>query len=1267
MEFRILGPLEVEAEAGPVVLPRGRGRSLLGLLVLRAGEVVSTARLVDELWGEVPPPTALTALHGLVAALRRRLEPDRLPGQPAAMLLTRPPGYVLAIDRGQVDANQFRDLVDAAAGAPPRPRAALLRRALALWRGPALADFAYEPFAQTAITALSELRLTAVEERIEADLAVGRHTAVVAELEELIAEHPLRERLRAQLMRALYRFGRQADALDAYADARHTLATELGIDPGPVLRDLRQAIMRQDPALDPQVSASSAESVAEPAGEVAVAGMHAWLTHGRKTVTVVFVDLAAAGAAVRSDPEALREVVGRGVDIAVEVLGRHGGTVEGVIADVVVAIFGVPMAHENDAARAVRAAADVRTALAALNAEGDVRVAARIGINTGEVVVGDPGVLQGAASGGTVNVAARLQQAASDGEVLLGEATRRLVGDIVVVEPVDDPGSGAGGWAGGSWRLVEVRADAPARTPPLDSPLVGREVELAWLQTSFARMAEAGRPELAAVIGEAGVGKSRLALEFAEALGGRARIVYGHCPAYGESITYWPLREIVADAADSRAASHLLDRLEDEEAAGAELFPAVRRFVEAAAAEQPLVVVLDDVHWAQPTFLDLLEYLAQSAHGPVLLLCLARPELLERNPGWARRQGRTALLRLEPLGPEDSRRLVTERLVGRVLPPETISHVIETAQGNPLFVEQLIAALRDELALTLPPSVEALLAARLDRLGPAERDLLRCASVVGVTFSVRALTALVPDQARPFLGRHLRSLEHKELVRRSRRPFLGAPARSFRHVLIQHAAYRSMTHRTRAELHARFAGWLETEAPTSPVDSDELIGFHFEQAHRHRRDLGLADQRTSDLAERAGERLTVAGLRAYRRLDIAGAQNLLARARSLLPADHPQRRAVMVHLAEGYPVLGRHAEADAVLTELLEEVTAAEDRRLEQKLRLERARVRLFLGPDPVSLDAIRQEAEQARATFEADGDHAGVATALFVLGLVRRREGAISAFETIARQGLAAAQRAGHAREEAGARWNVAWAVQAGTTPVREAIQMCTDLLPLEDTVHPGVLCELASLHAMLGEYDEARDLIARTRRLMVERWRQRGPLMYPAAAAGRAAILAGDPAAAERELRAALDLGLEMGIREHISQLAATLAAVLARLGQLDEAERFAAVSAARAPADSVASQAGWRAATGLIRSRRGEHREAGRLARAAVDLAPRDMLNLRAELHADLAVVLRAAGQHEAALLVISEATTLYGRKGNVAGVARTRALQAAIAGTTNSLPH
>jgi class 3 adenylate cyclase len=1167
-------------------------------------------------------------------------------------------------------------LLEEASGATAAERAARLRRALSLWRGPALAEFTYQPFAQREITALEELRLVAIEERVEADLALGRHGQLVVELEALVAEHPFRERLRGQLMVALYRAGRQAEALAVYRDARQALVEELGIEPGPGLRQLEQAILRQDPSLDREPSHEPAPAAGKPLHPVpATAAAEPWLSGERRTVTVVFVDLAVShGAGDGVDPEAHWRIVARAVDLAAGVLRRHGATVEELVGDVLVGLFGLPTAHEDDALRAVRAAVELRGALKAFNEEvardQGTQLPIRAGIETGEVVVPTHGSRQATTSGDAVNVAARLQRAASQDEILVGEGIRRVLPDAAVLEAVQRAGPDGPGSSLGAWRLVDLVPGIPPITRRFDAPMVGRTAELARLRAAFERAARQGTAYRFTVLGDAGIGKSRLATEFAEALGSDARVLTGHCLAYGDGITFWPLREILLQATGPQGLDRLAELVVGEDdgdwiagqvamAIGPtqqpgranELFPAVRRLFEALASPRPLVLTLEDLHWAEPTFLDLIEYVADWGRASVFLLCLARPELIEERPTWGAGGRNADTLVLEPLPSTETKELIAGRLVGTVLPPDTLTRIVEIAQGNPLFVEQMVAAFQDDGTVSLPASVHALLAARLDRLGPAERDLLRCAAVVGMDFSADGLLALVPEQARPFVGKHLRTLERRQLIR---------PARSvdegfrFCHALIQLAAYRSMTREDRARLHQRFAEWLETDARDSPPELDELLGYHLEEAVAQRRALGIPEEDDPGLAIRAGEHLATAGLRAYGRFDIAAAVNLSGRAKSLLPAFHPQGREVMRVLAEAYPMLGRHDQADAVLGEMLEHAQTDGDHVLEQAIHLEQARVRVITGPDPTPLDQIREEAERALEVFSTSGDHARAAQACYVLGIVRDRQGATRKQEMLSRLGLAHADRSGRLREEVGPRWSLARAVRAGDTPVREAVRTCEEIIDRRGMFHPGVLCELATLYAMEGEFEEARDMLARARRDMVERWRFRRPLMWAARSRAAVEMLAGDLDGSERELRAALEMALNFRERDPAAKIAAGLSRVLSTRGRSEEADEFATRSKEYAPVEGVAAQALWRAAKARVMASRDDHLEAGRLAREAVDLTSVETPNLRADLLVDLATVLLSAQQSAKAEPVIAEAIQLYERKGNLVSAARARAL-------------
>jgi tetratricopeptide (TPR) repeat protein len=752
-------------------------------------------------------------------------------------------------------------------------------------------------------------------------------------------------------------------------------------------------------------------------------------------------------------------------------------------------------------------------------------------------------------------------------------------------------------------------------------------------------------------------------LEVAAALGSRARILTGRCPAYGDGITFWPLREVVLEAAGAARVDSLAELLSGEAdgkriaaqigaAIGLtqeptrpdELFPAIRRFFETVANRQPLVVVLEDVHWAEATFLDLIEYLADAAREPLFLLCLARPELLEARPAWGAASRNVGTLVLEPLRASEIQ-LIAERSAGGALLPDMRAQVVQTAQGNPLFAEQLVAALQDEHAMPLPASLHALLAARLDRLGPAERDLLRCAAVIGTSFTVDALTALVPEQARSFVQRHLRALETKRLVRPTRP---AGRELAFQHVLIQLAAYRSTTREDRATLHERFAEWLRAQPPKQIPSLDEQLGYHLEQAVAERRVLGVADEHDAELAVRAGEHLAAAGLRAVWRYDVAAAANLLSRAYELLPVTNPQRRVVMQRLAEAYQVVGRLDDAESALRTMLREAEDDGDLRLAQIARLELMRLKLFGGPDPITLHSIHEETDRALEMFRQPPDEPGLALAHFVRAYVHLRSAQMREMEQAARRALLHADRSARLREAMAARILVAWAMAGGPTPVPEAILACERLVQVADREHPIVLSSLAALRAMLGEIDAARALAERARGLTAERMRGRSPLMILALDRASVQRSAGDVGAAERELEGALELARAGHLRDTIAQTAARLSLVVVHSDPA-RAEALAALSRDNAPAESIAAQALAQAATARVTASRTGRGAAG-LVTEAVGLVPTEMPNLRADLLMELAEILRASGDATGATRAIGEAINLYQRKGNLVGAAR-----------------
>jgi class 3 adenylate cyclase len=626
----------------------------------------------------------------------------------------------------------------------------------------------------------------------------------------------------------------------------------------------------------------------------------------RKTVSIVFSDVTGSTAlGEQLDPESLRRVMSRYFDEMQAVVEAHEGTVEKFIGDAVMAVFGIPVLHEDDAVRAVRAAAEMRERLTGLNEELErdwgVTIAVRTGVNTGEVVAGDASSGgQRFATGDAVNVAKRLEEAAPPNEILLGETTHRLVRDAVEVEQVEPLELKGKGERVSAYRLLSIEAGAEGRARRLDSPMVGRERERALLERAYERAAGERGCHLFTVLGAAGVGKSRLLAEFLKGLGDSATIVSGRCLPYGSGITFWPVLEVVrklygeelvpaitASLAGDENAELIAKRvaaavgLDESPGPAEETFWAVRKLFEAQAREKPLVLVFDDLQWGQPTFLDLVEHVADwSRDAPILLICLARPEFLDDRPGWGGGKFNATSVLLEPLSEEDSTELVLNLLGKAGLAEDVRARITDAAEGNPLFVEEMLAMLIDDGLLqrsngdwvtsgdfesvAVPPTIQALLAARLDRLGSNERAVIERASVEGKVFHRGGVVELSATEARGEVTGHLQTLVRKELVRPDSAALPGEDAFRFRHLLIRDAAYEGMPKELRAELHERFAAWLERVAGNRRSEYEEILGYHLEQAYGYRVELAPIDEAVRELGKRASEHLESAGRRARR-------------------------------------------------------------------------------------------------------------------------------------------------------------------------------------------------------------------------------------------------------------------------------------------------------------------------------------------------------------------------------------------------------------------
>jgi len=1198
LDFRLLGPLEVLDGGRPIQLGGPKPRALVAVLALQPGYALSVDRLVDDLWGEHAPDSAPHAVKVYVSTLRKAIG--------TATIATRAGGYALEVDPDRVDLHRFAQLVDEARQAKPLVAAATLRKALALWRGPPLADFAYEPFAQIEIARAEEQRLLALETRIDADLALGRHEELVPELEAIVAREPVRERFRAQLLLALFRSGRQTDALAAYRDARRTLVDELGIEPGPELRALEKAILDQDASL----------LLARPAQRPAL--------QSRRVVTVVAAAL--DGSLADRDPEVVDGVMRRWIETVSGALAHHGGAVEEHADDTVVGIFGVPASHEDDALRAARAAVELRSGAAALSdaveSELGVRIGTGVGIESGEVLVGG----RRSVTGDVVGRAVRLERSAAPGEILVGDRAQKLLEGAVTCA---------------ASHLLSVSPDAVAPVRRLDARIVGREQELDRLRVTLDDVRTKETLAAVVVVGPAGIGKSRVAKE----LLGSAQdvtILVGRCVSYGEGATYAPLQQIVGDdpaaaiAGDPDAVA-LAAQLTALKAPAREIARAFRRWCEAQARRRPVLLVLDDLHWAEPTFLDLVEQLVARGRGSIFVLALAREELLEERPRFLYSGAERIVL--EALSPRETETLLDD-LAGVALPADDRARILEAAEGIPLFVEQLVALVAEGglgPERPLPTSIRALLSARLDRLGPGERAVLERAAVVGRTFREGDLAPLLEPKSAATAPRHLHTLADRGFVR-------AGPdgAWRFRHVLIQEAVIRATPKEVRAALHERFGDWLD--------EPDELVGYHLEQAHRLRVELALVDRRTQQLGEDAGERLARGGMRAWKRTDAPAAVNLLGRATSLLGERDPQRTELLCELGAALKWTDE-ARSDETLREAAQLAAEADDTRLELRARLERAWPQFLRGE--IRADAVLDLVRDAIPVFDAQGDERGLARAWLLFaavdGSVRCRH---AACEQAATEALRHYRNTGFS--PTGCLSLLAASACYGPRPVPDAVARCNELLleAAEDrSSQAQVSVFLAALEAMTGAFDPARERLGHARQIFVEYGDDFVPDLVQEAA--RVELLAGQLDRAADLLRPACDALRRSGDRAWLATMTATLGEAEYSSGRYGEALSLARTAAEAAVADDVIVQSSWRRVCAKALARTGSHRDAHRLAHVAIELLePSDWLSEQGGALLDLAEVLDLGGLEQEALAATEEALALLERKQNTVAAERAR---------------
>jgi predicted ATPase/class 3 adenylate cyclase len=1024
----------------------------------------------------------------------------------------------------------------------------------------------------------------------------------------------------------------------------------------------------------------------------------------RKTVTVLFLDVVGSTEmGERLDPESTRRVLSRLFDVVRPVLEHHGGTVEKFIGDAVMAVFGIPAVHEDDALRACRAALEIQDEIVRLNKELErdraMMISTRTGLNTGEVIAGDSSSGQTLVTGDAVNTAARLEQSAPPGSILIGTPTYRLVADAVDVEPVEPVTAKGKADPVAAYRLLSVVPGMPVRMRRLDSPMVGRERELAMLLEAFDRSITGARCVLATVIGMPGVGKSRLVQEFVSSTADRAMALRGRCLPYGEGITFWPVVNVVHEAAgitegDSPIEARsrieaLLPEGEDRPAtrdrvAAAvglgegtwsiqETFWAIRKFLESVASDRPLVVVFDDIHWGEPAFLDLVEYLeGWSRSSSILVLCIARPELSEIRAGWASAATEPVMIALDPLNDEDSDRLIRNILGPSAVPDGFRRRIAETAEGNPLFVEEMLGMLIDEdrlrredgrwvttdesSSVPTPSSIQSLLASRIERLPETERSILQRASVVGRTFWWGAVVDLSPSSERPQIGSQLQRLVRKGLVRPDESTFAGQDAFRFRHILIRDAAYESLTMGTRAHLHERLAAWIERTVGARMDEYEEIVAYHLEQAYRLRSEVEPAAQGLPTLRRKAAQRLSSAGLRAWARDDLDAAQQLLSRSVQLWPSDDFEGRALhLLRLVDLLDWTGEFSKAEALAAQAIDEAHLTGDLALETRAELRRTHIRCRIDATMTAQEAL-DASERAAAVLEALGDEAGSAEAWQEVGMFRQGLGRH-------REGLVALERSRDFAERAGDRWirttrpldTLPWTGQGSGTALQEAAraQEAFEQGAGVRSLQAFARLSLALHLSMQGHLPAGREQLDAAQATFEELGLTFDLANAVSLVRAQVEMLSGDPAAAELALRPGIEFLRAHGSTGVLSDRAAFLSRILYEQGRYDEALEFVEMADRSAARGDMEPQLWFRGVRAKLLARMGESEAAERAAREVVEMAEcTDWLNFQGDVFMDLAEVLRLSGRPTEAADAAERAAERFERKGNIvaAGWAR-----------------
>jgi class 3 adenylate cyclase/tetratricopeptide (TPR) repeat protein len=951
----------------------------------------------------------------------------------------------------------------------------------------------------------------------------------------------------------------------------------------------------------------------------------------RKLLTILFVDLVNSTALVTSsDPEVVRRRVADFFSHVTGCIRAHGGTVGKFAGDSTMAAFGIPQAHEDDAERAVRAG------LGILESVTDIGLQARIGVESGEVLTDEDDITF--ATGEAINVAVRLQQAASPGELLLGPAAHRLTHGRVQAEelgPVELRGIDRPVWA---WRALGTVDGQPQRTS-LVAPFVGREAELELLGNTFERVVRDRRAHLFTIYGEPGVGKSRLMREFAAGVEG-ATVLIGRCLPYGEGITYWPLAEMVKIAAgisDDDPVKEAVDKLRaccedeavadllglasgvleavEEERSQQEIAWAAREWVEQLAQPQPLVLVFEDIHWAEEPLLELVEHLAAVRETPLLLICLARPELLEIRPAWGGGRLRATAIELEPLAAEESDELANALLAGKDLSSADRAALLEKTGGNPLFLEETIRMLLEQGGGgidRIPDTVQALIAARIDRLPHEDKVVLQRAAVIGRVFWPGAVAHLSTNGDE--VGAAIDDLLVHDLVLPDARSSIsGESAYRFKHVLIREVAYGALSKSARAELHARFAAWLAERA------GDELLeirAYHLDQACSLRAELDGAPP--ADLAREAAAALDAAGRRAHAREANRSARKLFGRALELEPSlERRYQAAKAAWRMTDLPAVWRE------MHDVCREAEEAGDPRVQGKALAALADVALLRNADVP--EALRL-ADNALDRLGED-DPARV-DALRIRATVGWWRGDLTDHERFTREALELARRLGRKDHEATALRELASTYRYRIEPeraqplverARELAEKSGSIVARAYAVH-----SVGGQHLVANELDAAAEAFEEANRLFSEAgvaWMSARTIDSLARIAARR----GELRQAERLQREAIRVLAPLEDRGALCESQRGLAQILVEQGRIEEAERYALEARETVGREDVTSGATTRVALATVRAAQGREDEAHELFREALAVVERtEMRWVELEVLCAFAQFLRDSGR-------------------------------------------